>query len=405
MKEINVMLNKQKQMLDKVKTIVKHHKQLTHAKGELFNIYTILNLKTKEVRTHSAFIAALLNPSGTHLMGNSFLNAFISLLPKDIPKNYLDIDTTTITIEFFIAPINKKNKTGGRIDILLKDRNGVTISIENKINAADQKQQIERYYNYNESKNKVIYLSKFGEEPDEISKGELVEGTDFYVISYQKHIANWLEMCQTIASDQPILRESIKQYKILIQKITHTLGNQEDRELKTVVINNLEEASLIATKYNQVVKNIKEDFRNKVIDFLKIETKEYSISKKKDISAQCASIWFNNEVSTANKTWFGAESFSGKGHADGVLFVGIYSEKDGLILDKEYKALNKNWVHHQVLKYDNEDVNLYESSFLQKINTKDKLDIVAKNVANQILAFVKENNHLLNDLKLCKILQ
>jgi hypothetical protein len=390
-------LDKQKQVLDKVKTIVKHHKQLTQTKGELFNIYNILNLKTKEVRTHSAFIAELLSPSGTHLMGNAFLEAFISLLPEAVFKNYLDINTTTVTIEFFIATINKKNKTGGRIDILLKDSNEFTISIENKIDAEDQKQQVERYCNYNESKNRVVYLSKFGNEPDEKSKGELISGTDFYIISYQNQIIKWLEMCQTIASDQPILRESIKQYKILIQKITHTLGNQQNNELKTVVINNLEEASLIASKYNQVVRKLKDDFRNKIVEFLKLETKEYSISKKKEVSAQYASIWFNSEVSATKKTWFAAESFSGNGHADGVLFVGVFSKNKAITLGKEYNSLNKAWIHHQVLKYENEDVNLSESSFLQKISTKEQLEVVAKEVTNQILAFVKENEHLLKD--------
>ena len=116
-------------------------------------------------------------------------------------------------------------------------------------------------------------------------------------------------MCQTIASDQPILRESIKQYKILIQKITHTLGNQQNNELKTVVLNNLEEASLIASKYNQVVKKIKEDFRNKVVELLKIEITEYSISKPKEVTKQYASIWFDNAVSTAKKNMVCSREF------------------------------------------------------------------------------------------------
>ena len=97
------------------------------------------------------------------------------------------------------------------------------------------------------------------------------------------------------------------------------------------------------------------------------------------------------------KTWFAAESFSGIGHADGVLFVGVFSRNKEIILFKEYNSLNKAWIHHQVLKYENEDVNLSESSFLQKISAKEQLEIVAKDVTNQILAFVKENEHLLKD--------
>jgi hypothetical protein len=144
-------------LLNKVRTIVKHHKELTEAKGELFNIYNILNLQTKEVRTHSAFIATLLNPRGTHLMKNQFLNIFLKMLPNKLLKNHIDLVSAEVIIEFHINPINNKLKTGGRIDILIKDNNGNTISIENKIEAGDQKHQIERYCNYNKDKNKVIY--------------------------------------------------------------------------------------------------------------------------------------------------------------------------------------------------------------------------------------------------------
>ena len=270
-----------KNILDRTRTIVTHHKQLTEAKGELFNIYHILNVKTKEVRTHSAFIAELLNPNGSHLMKDVFLKAFIKFLPKDKFKKHLDYKTTKVTVEYFIDVLDKKKKLGGRIDILVQDINGNSISIENKIDAGDQDDQIERYCNYNSEKNKVVYLSKFGEEPSITSKGELISGEHFDVISYQEEIINWLEVCQKIASDQPILRESIKQYKILIQNITNTLGNQEDKELREIVINNLEEAAHITSKYNNIVFNLKVKFKKRVHEILVEKFPEYKIYNRK----------------------------------------------------------------------------------------------------------------------------
>lgn len=382
-------------MLDKVKTIVTHHRQLTHAKGELFNIYEILNLKTKEVRTHSAFIAELLNPKGTHLMGNAFLKAFLSFLPMNV-TNHLDQDSVTLIVEFHIGVINKKNKTGGRIDILLVDQSGASICIENKIDAGDGEEQIERYCNYNRTKNQVIYLSKFGEKPTVFSRGELFVDNDFHVISYQNQIISWLEICQTIASDQPIVRESIKQYKILIQKITNTLGDKQDKELKTVVLNNLEEASLIASKYNQVVNEIKNNLRNKVVEILNLKTNEYNIRTPKNIDSQYASIWFNNKICDSNQRWFGAESFGTSGLNNGVLFVGIFDKK-GLSLSKNYNALSKNWIHHEIIKYENSEINLSDNSFLQKIITDEQLNNLAQAIAEQIISFINEHNHLINN--------
>lgn len=45
-------------------------------KGELFNTFSILKMETAENKTHSNFIAELLNPKGSHLKGSIFLERF-----------------------------------------------------------------------------------------------------------------------------------------------------------------------------------------------------------------------------------------------------------------------------------------------------------------------------------------
>lgn len=47
-----------------------------------YNIFQILKLQTKEVRTHSAFLANLLKPDGSHGQGALFLKDFIQLVAE-----------------------------------------------------------------------------------------------------------------------------------------------------------------------------------------------------------------------------------------------------------------------------------------------------------------------------------
>ena len=58
-------------------------------RGEFFNIFNVIGLSSEEVRLHSAFIAELLNPQGSHGVGNLFLKEFLKLL--DLPIDYIDI--------------------------------------------------------------------------------------------------------------------------------------------------------------------------------------------------------------------------------------------------------------------------------------------------------------------------
>ncbi len=60
-------------LLDEVRLIVNRNRierEEKRKRGELFNIFNVLDLRTNEVRTHSAFIAELLNPDGNHGLGD-----------------------------------------------------------------------------------------------------------------------------------------------------------------------------------------------------------------------------------------------------------------------------------------------------------------------------------------------
>lgn len=262
-------------LLGQVALIVENQKREAKLKGEGFNIFSILKAEYKENQTHSNFIGELLNPNGSHLMGRRFLVAFLSAIEHDS----LDHQTTTVTLEKSIGKVHideqePANSRGGRIDILLQDRNNSSLCIENKIHALDQKHQVVRYHNYNKGNNTVFYLTLEGKEPSKESACNLTPDEDYKVISYEKHIMDWLEECQRIAVDSPILRESINQYKILIKKLTGRMENRHNEQLIDSILTNFEAAKTVVDNitnarkrvckqvFDTVFERLNEEYRN-----------------------------------------------------------------------------------------------------------------------------------------------
>lgn len=245
-----------KHLLEQSGQIISHQRELEEIRGETFNIFSILNMETKEDATHSAFIGELLSPNGSHMMGAVFLEQFIEAIEH---KDTFDASSATVTREYYIGKLDSEKRTGGRVDILIKDEAGQTISIENKIYAVDQPFQIERYVNHNKSNNKVYYLTLTGVDPNDDSKGKLSPETDFQCLSYSNHIIDWLEACQMQAVSKPVIRESIRQYILLLKKLTHQLPDNEmaDKIVELIsskylearaVANNIEKAEISAAK-------------------------------------------------------------------------------------------------------------------------------------------------------------
>jgi len=148
-------LHKIQSLLDQVGIKIKHGEEIAREKGENFNIFKILNLETRENQTHSAFLKEMLDPKGSHEMGTVFLNHFLSQIKNRLPEQSQKIkildrvnsSNCKVRTEHSIGQINLIEKTGGRLDLFIKDKDGLNIIIENKIYASDQEAQIERYCN------------------------------------------------------------------------------------------------------------------------------------------------------------------------------------------------------------------------------------------------------------------
>jgi hypothetical protein len=104
----------------------------------------------------------------------------------------------------------------GRIDLLLLEGEKAFI-IENKINAIDQPQQLQRYYDWAIKTKKLAqndvslyYLTPLGSNPMPESLSQL-EISQIHIISYSHHIIPWLDRC--IEKNLLFMRDALIDYK------------------------------------------------------------------------------------------------------------------------------------------------------------------------------------------------
>lgn len=385
-------LHQHKVVLRSTKQILKHQKEKELLKGEKFNIFSILKMETRENDTHSAFLAALLDPSGTHLKGPVFLELFLNC----INNKSIDVASAKVKTEHSCGPIDLINKTGGRIDIYIWDKNGHCICLENKIYAGDQMAQIERYCNHNQGKNQVHYLTLNGVEPSPESRGDLVSGTHFYNISYGSHIVNWLTLCMKEATDSPILRETLKQYIILMKKLTNTIDKEEEEELLEVILNNYESSIFLANNVNKTIANFNNKIRQSIFESLTEKLSEkYIINYGNSTESTYSQIWIRVKGYETEKLFFGIQNFSvnvdpffGTG-----IIIGVFLMNDNY--DERHKVLGEKrssyWCAvEEFCDYKNLEIDLQSPVFLSKLfSSKDFYDGFVEHMVTETIKYLE----------------
>lgn len=229
--------------LNSITQILKKQQEIAAIRGENYNLFKVIHMTSNETSVHSAFIADLLNPKGLHGMGDEFLRLFVKTI--DTHGFDFDIEGSEVKIEEAIGQKNLEDTSGGRLDIIITNKKGQAIIIENKIYAKDQEAQMARYLNYANKKHKdkylLLYLSLDGQvhDVDYTTKGVAKIDEDFYTISYREDILNWLYKCRQLAVDKPLLREGISHYMNLVKYLTHTNMNaQAKNEMIDVIMSN-----------------------------------------------------------------------------------------------------------------------------------------------------------------------
>ena len=199
-------------------------------KGENYNLFSILSIERYELK-HSALIANLLDPKGSHGCGDAFLRAFFEIALKGTAYPFEDCTLPDSYTEYYTGPI--VGDTGGRIDILVKSsRYGLII--ENKIYAGDQDKQLTRYDNYGKKtfgadKYLLAYLTLYGYDASKESTAtKSAEEVGYLRLSYAEDILRWLEQCVRLAENKPLVRESLNQYIRTIKQLTYRDMNQEN---------------------------------------------------------------------------------------------------------------------------------------------------------------------------------
>lgn len=258
-----------------VSAVSQKYKAEIEQSGERFNIFKILDRTTDEVKTHSAFVATLLRPNGTHGKGTLFLKSFVELLKAKSESDIdFDIESAEVFVEYSIGQTTAT--TGGRIDILVQDKKGRKIIIENKIYAGEQANQLLRYYNF-DNNSTLVYLTLGGEKPNSIGKDKKV-----ICISYKENIVSWLETC--LADTDKHIYGTIYQYINLIKYLTNqTINSNMKKEIVNAIITNEENLSVafnIAGSIGGVKQLLLDDFAKRLKEKVESDNIKVEIESK-----------------------------------------------------------------------------------------------------------------------------
>lgn len=255
--------NNTQNLLNQIRDIVQKEKddrECQKQNGNSFNLFNVLNIKTEEL-IHSSMIASLLDPHGEHGKGCLFLQKFLNIWDFGF---VLDTRTTSVTTEYEIGPINSSFTWGGRIDILITDAHNHAIIIENKINAADQKNQLRRYANFaksNKLEYAIIYLTLDGHEPSELSTGKNFS-EDYAISSYQENILPWLDECKEECVAGSALHSSISQYSQCLRKLLNLMNKDNEKRLLEIATNkeNIDSVLTLFANENKIKRKVIDDF-------------------------------------------------------------------------------------------------------------------------------------------------
>ena len=314
-------MEKIKELLNQISKIVvleKTQQEERRKRGENFNIFKVLGLSASEVRLHSAFLAELLNPNGDHGLGDKFLLLFLDDVVRKIEGFDLfifDPTTAKVYIEYDIGQITSDGTEGGRIDILLEDKNHQTIIIENKIYAGDQPLQMLRYYNYATNKKRLrntkdkkqfclLYLKRFRSQPSEESTGKSNDvKTECKSICYEKEILGWLGHCFGVAALLPAIRETISQYILNLKILLNIMSDYSENELMKTLLDskNVEATLRIISEKDRIKESIRNTFLHglndrlkKTLEECKMEIDLCEVDRVLKLTTDCPRIYFRS---------------------------------------------------------------------------------------------------------------
>lgn len=413
-------------LLDQVSTIKKAYDLVAENTGEKFNLFSILGMESSEVKTHSKFLAELLDVKGSHLRGSLFLDLFMQYCAVKINKKNalghyfsdlkLGADNSKTAVEYYIGKVeegtveyNFDDAKGGRIDILVWN-NKYALIIENKIYAGEQDHQLIRYSNFGLKQGfknyLMIYLTLDGAPPTSCKISDLDK---ILCLSYKEDIINWLEQCKMEVVDYPTIREGISQYITLLKKLTHQTTNANlSMEVQKIILNNIESAQLIKDNFDNPIYQITSKVRSRVIRKLTAAlegvfdvSEEYVMNNKSGYSPI-----FLSSSNLPNNVKFAIEGFNYfmTGHKSGALYYGIWS-KDAKFEEIDNKLqldLPPFGWWREILTFHDEnaqEIDFSKPDFLTSLNNNpQQIDVLVDVITNEFLSYLRERKNLYHQL-------
>ena len=210
--------------------------EMYRRQGEGFNIFEIMKLETSATEIHSAILAELLTPKGSHGVGDVFLKAFVEIMGLDD----LEMDTLSTEVQLecpldwsvfgkdSLWRLKENTYPPNRIDILIVSK-GKAIFIQNQMYTGYQSSLLEPYFHHAKKHYpagfRLVYLTLYGNLSSEYSNNhsdkKLTPYRDYYPMSCSGQLRLWLKRCIALANNYPLVRETIRQYKSYIE---HKIG-------------------------------------------------------------------------------------------------------------------------------------------------------------------------------------
>ncbi len=194
-----------------------------------FNVFQALGHAYREVSTHSAMLAHLLDPAGNHAQGTRFLQGFLDIVQAAAERQKKNIRLPPLgdlTYRWRCRREVPLRDDLGQADVLIRGP-GLLLLIENKIFAADQEAQLQRYWIFAKAEAEaksllplIIYLTLDGHPPTAQSIRES-PGLDerLVLLSYHDDIYQFIQG-NAEALHAVSVAEVLRQYAELVRNLT-----------------------------------------------------------------------------------------------------------------------------------------------------------------------------------------
>ena len=388
--------------------IIEKYDAISCAAGRDFNIFDITRIDDKEVIV-CRVLAELLDPKGRHGQGGAYLELFLSDC-LDLKFSENEINNANVVPEYPAA--------GRFIDIVV-EISGKFIPIEVKIYAGDQIRQCYDYCMYARKYDKdakIVYLTRFGNEPQDYSKGEL-KSEDIILLSFEIQILNWLEKCLALPDTirKTPIREILIQFIAAINKITNQLEDKPMNEIIKLLSEseeNMRNAKIIADTLEKCRPEMIQKFFDAIHEkfkgtFERAETEwDYDKQKGKEISPLISYIFKRNAIPdisilfciTSDK-WdnlFAGFSIIRNGERKCFEDKSII-ESFRKFYDIEEKKRTNWWICYEYIIFEGEQINLYNlngnyNNYFKLFDPKKFDEIVGSTVEQAKAVFAKFKN-------------